>query len=91
MDDLPAAGADLVPLLSREANLVDLTLCLVTEEHILRDHRMKYGRLQQQPQDLWERYAEDELSASQLIKEWAKFTDLPTTSDIIIPVLPTNS
>ena len=36
----------LVPLLRREADLVDITQRLVTEEQILRDHRNKYGRLQ---------------------------------------------
>ena len=63
----------LVPLLRREADLVDITQRLVTEEQILRDHRNKYRRLQQQLQDLWKRYANDDLSASQLLKECAKF------------------
>ena len=63
----------LVPLLRREADLVDITVRLVSEEQILRDTRAKYGRLQQQLQDIWERYGEDELTASQLLKECSKF------------------
>lgn len=60
----------LVPLQRREADLVDITHRLIREEQILWDHRSKFSWLQEQLQDLWEKNANDDLSASQLLKEW---------------------
>ena len=60
----------LVPLLRREADLVDITFRLVKEEQILRDHRSK---LQARLQEVWERYGTHAISASQLLKECSKF------------------
>ena len=63
----------LVPFLRREADLVDITFRLLTEEQILCDHRNKYNKLQAHLQEVWKRYGNDNLSASKLLKECSKF------------------
>lgn len=61
-----------VPALKREADLVDLTIQLVTEEQILRDQRTKYKELQGRLQQLWADYGDGEVSVSKLLRECGK-------------------
>ena len=62
----------LAPALKREADLVDLSLQLVTEEQILRDQRNRYRDLTGRIQQLWKDYSAGEETASQLLRECGK-------------------
>jgi hypothetical protein len=56
----------LVPALKREADLVDLSLQLVTEEQVLRDQRSRYRELQGRLHQYWSEYEEGHRTAQDL-------------------------
>lgn len=62
----------LAPALKREADLVDLSLHLVTEEQVLRDRRSRYRELQGRLHQYWSEYEEGHRTASQLLRECGK-------------------
>ena len=59
----------LVPALHREAKLVDLPIRVVTEEQVLRAQRTKYRESEGRLHQTWARYSENEITASQLLRE----------------------
>lgn len=62
----------LVPALKREADLVDLSIQLVTEEQVLRDQRSRHRELQGRLHQYWSEYEEGNRTASQLLRECGK-------------------
>ena len=59
----------LVPALHREAKLVDLTIRMVIEEQVLRAQWTKNRELEGRLHQAWTKYSEDEITASQLLRE----------------------
>lgn len=59
----------LVPALQRESQVIELTYRLVSEQQILRDQRHRYRHLEGRLNALWDRYEDDQISASQLLRE----------------------
>ncbi|KAH3892875.1 hypothetical protein DPMN_017008 [Dreissena polymorpha] len=56
----------MVPLLRTEADNVTLTVLLVSEQMVTRNHRMQYKKLY----EIWNRYeSEDEYTTSRLLRE----------------------
>jgi hypothetical protein len=62
----------LVPALNREADLVDLSLQLVTEEQVLRDQRSRYRELQGRLHQYWSEFEEGHRTAFKLLRECGK-------------------
>ena len=58
--------------LRREANLVELTYRLVSEEQILRDQRQKQKRMEGRLHQCWQEYELGTRTASQLLSECGK-------------------
>ncbi|KAH3851985.1 hypothetical protein DPMN_094474 [Dreissena polymorpha] len=55
----------MVPLLRTEANDVTLTVWLVSEQMLTRNHRMQYKKLHDKLYEIWDRYEnEDEYTTS---------------------------
>jgi hypothetical protein len=74
----------LVPALHRESKLVDLTIRMVIEEQVLRAQRTKNRELEGRLHQTWARYYEDEITASQLLRECGGiFTDRAVTRTIL--------
>jgi hypothetical protein len=74
--DMGRAGVSfyiLVPALHRVAKLVDLTIRMVTEEQVFRAQRTKNRELEGRLHQTWARYFEDEITASQLLRECGGF------------------
>ena len=61
-----------LPALKREANLVELTYRLVSEEQILRDQRQKQKRMEGRLHQCWQEYERGTRTASQLLSECGK-------------------
>jgi hypothetical protein len=62
----------LVPALKRDADLVDLSLQLVTEEQVLRDQRSRYRELQGRLHQYWSEFEEGHRTAFKLLRECGK-------------------
>ncbi|KAH3693919.1 hypothetical protein DPMN_081358 [Dreissena polymorpha] len=60
----------MVPLLRTEADDVTLTVRLVSEQMMTRNHRMQYKKLHDKLYEIWDRYEnEDEYTTSRLLRE----------------------
>ena len=62
----------LIPELMREAELVDLTLRLVSEEQVLRDQRRRFRDLEGRLHQFWEEYDSGEKTVTQLLRDCSK-------------------
>ncbi|XP_052090532.1 uncharacterized protein LOC127727130 [Mytilus californianus] len=62
----------LIPELMREAEIVDLTLRLVSEEQVLRHQRRRFKDLEGRLHQFWEEYDSGEKTVTQLLRECSK-------------------
>ena len=77
----------LVPLLRREADLVELTHRLVSEEQILRDQRTLYTRLEHRLQQIWD---QNDFTSVQWLMKYMHGSDVwQTFSSIVLLILST--
>ena len=61
----------LAPLLFNEAEYVTLQVNLISEKRLRRYQRTTYARLQRKLSDVWEKYAEHEITTSKLLRACA--------------------
>ncbi|XP_052809495.1 uncharacterized protein LOC128237959 [Mya arenaria] len=70
----------LVPLLRDESETVDLQIRLVSEHLLTRIQRKKFASIHGRLFDAWDRYEEDELTTTQLLRRISNIAGLgPTT------------
>ncbi|VDH91609.1 Hypothetical predicted protein [Mytilus galloprovincialis] len=62
----------LIPELMREAEIVDLTLRLVSEEQVLRHQRRRFKDLEGRLHQFWEEYDSGEKTVTQLLRDCSK-------------------
>lgn len=66
----------LVPLLKREAAVVDLQIRLISDNLLTRHHRKKYASLHGRLFASWDRYEDDEITTAQLLREVSNIAGL---------------
>jgi hypothetical protein len=64
----------LIALLFRETRFVTLQLTLLTEGKLKRASRKKYSEINEQLKTLWDRYADDDISTSKLLRKCSRLT-----------------
>ncbi|KAH3869815.1 hypothetical protein DPMN_032986 [Dreissena polymorpha] len=64
----------LIPLLLREADTVDLTIRLVSEHALTRVHRKKCKEVHGRLFNIWEKYEDDEMTTTQLLRACSNIT-----------------
>ncbi|KAH3750728.1 hypothetical protein DPMN_185259 [Dreissena polymorpha] len=66
----------LVPLLQREAATVDFTIRLVSEHALARIHRRKYKDVHGKLFDTWDKYEDDEITTTRLLRRCSNIAGL---------------